>query len=168
MARFFSSLYEMVEIQSFSGKLQNSLSQSSLYKNVMLDRVVRGRNVFSFVCQPFIIFLKKRKINNGPKHCLLGRQTTMPRWWPGRYTISLNHNWKDMLPGLEGELTYPGVFMVPKEDFSVGSSVSTNGLHCEQRTIYPEHDSLDKESAMLDEASSKPLLMGGLWNEFQG
>ena len=52
--------------------------------------------------------------------------------------------------------------MVPKEDFSVGSSVSTNGLHCEQRTIYPEHDSLDKESAMLDEASSKPLLMGGL------
>ena len=44
-----------------------------------------------------------------------------------------------MFPGLEGELTYLGVFMVPKEDFLVGSSVSTNDLHCEERTIYPEH-----------------------------
>lgn len=73
-----------------------------------------------------------------------------------------------MFPDLEGELTYLGVWMVHKEDFSVGSSVFTNGLHCEQRTIYPEHDSLGKELAMLDEASPKPLLKGGLWNEFQG
>ena len=36
MARFFFSLCEIIEIQFFSGKLQNSLSQSSLYKNVML------------------------------------------------------------------------------------------------------------------------------------
>ena len=54
-----------------------------------------------------------------------------------------------MFPDLEGELTYLGVFMVHKEDFSAGSSVFTNGLHCEQRTIYPEHDSLGKELAHL-------------------
>lgn len=61
MARFFFSLCEIIEIKSFSGKLQNSLSQSPLYKNVMLDRVVRERNVFSFVCQHFIFFFKEKE-----------------------------------------------------------------------------------------------------------
>lgn len=120
------------------------------------------KKCFLLCVSAFHNFFKEKEKEMMDQSTVCLGEPTMPRWWPGRCTISLNHNWKDMFPDLEGELTYLGVWMVHKEDFSVGSSVFTNGLHCEQRTIYPEHDSLGKELAMLDETSPKPLVKGWL------